>query len=118
MKVRFAWTLIVLLVSASLALSGCEAKKPANEGETANAEKKADKKTAVEPEDELMEAMREVADILTANQADPHAAIAALRAYSTENEERLKVVVENLRAKMDSFLPKYTSSGVTFPRAS
>lgn len=90
--------LAILLSLSALSLASCDAKKK----EEPKVEEKA---KASGPEEDLLVAMKDVADILNKNKDDAEAAIKEVKAYSEKNSEKLKSVVEELRKKVDTMTP-------------
>jgi len=93
--------MMVLLVSFSLV--SCEAKK--NDAADKDKQAAADKEKQAGPEEDLLVAMKDVADLLNKHKDNADAAIAEVKAYSEKNSDKLKSVVEELRKKVDTMTP-------------
>ena len=111
-KKSFLWLFIVAFLS-SASFMACEEKKEekAEKGEAAEKDKdKGDKDKADAPEEQLLKAMQDVADLLDKHKEDPELAIAAVRGYVEKNEAALKATVEAVRTKADAMTPEEQDS--------
>lgn len=100
---RVVW---VLLLACLTMLAACDSKKESTDDKGAkatNAPKETPKASG--PEEEMLASMKEVGDLLQANMDDAQKAIDAAREYHTKNEERLKGVMEAMKAKDASLSP-------------
>ncbi len=106
---RIVLSLAIALMITCLA-TACDTKSKeeatAKPKEKAPAEQGAEKPKGDAPEEELLAAMKTVADLLDQHKGDPDASIGAVKAYIDANQEHLRHVVEKLRAKVDAMSPE------------
>ncbi|MDX9719319.1 MAG: hypothetical protein RBU37_01130 [Myxococcota bacterium] len=105
---RVAWLAVVVVLSLGLgACKSPEKAEPAKEsGKPAEPSSKVEKGPSDAPEERLLAAMKDVADLLAEHKTDPKAAIAAVRGYSEKRRDELQAIVEALRVKVDAMSPE------------
>lgn len=103
-----AWLAVVVVLSLGLgACKSPEKAEPAKEsGKPAEPSGKVEKGPSDAPEERLLAAMKDVADLLAEHKTDPKAAIAAVREYSEKRRDELQAIVEALRSKVDAMSPE------------